>query len=383
MMMLLSPLERDETLSLWSVLDNVTKLMAIVFLPFTTFHVYYDTLAELFHDHGLSDTYYFDVPTITDDRVDRLRIFTGDLAVHQLSAVKYLIKDNCAPDTHVNCNYNVMVAVGMFNGTLVDIPLTYFPWPSCYFALSVPRLHDTIIPQGFNHSMLSSCEDCYRLKRKCEFVEGMDCIACINRGSKCKPRLSAEIAERRRMVSAQTRDDIHILCPLYQYIINVFLRSEGVYFFSSHSLSILNGIVDNLPSYPINDLSFLGGLDAYQKVKYQLALDDEGKVITPVLKVEYQTPLAQRLFGFELVFRKKPTRPDRLSVITPHFGMSCAIQAYSFMNTALELPGTIFSMDTVVVDRSMQLVPARIVIVANVVNKDDITFVIGWKIKKD
>lgn len=348
------------------------KMMAIVFLPFITKYVFYSTLHEILQPYGLNTNVFIDLPASVHTGLHRFRVFMGDLSVHRLTAFTHFLNESCGTN-FAPTNYECMVVIGMCNGDLADIPMSAFPWPSRYFAVDCfPRCFGSNSADAASHSLLSSCGPCRSLKKRCVPNGLLACLNCAETGRGCTVHPRREMYARRREYARITRDAIDLLCPLYQYIINVFLRKQETHLFSSRSMALLNTLMDSMVFTPVPPSMTIPieRYDAFQVSRYHRG----------VLSIVRQRGM-DRFFGFEVSSSKTLCRLDKIAAISPHLGMATPISAYSFIDNALSSPGDIIMVDMEILTKQMRFAPVCIRMIANVVSKEDIVFTMSWELK--
>lgn len=350
-----------------------TRTIALVFFPFNTQVVYYDTVEELLSG-------YFDIPRESYLRLsvsghefmDQVELYVGQPSPIRLDNMARFLRFNSLDVSNIGTSYAMCIVVGRdsLSGMPVDVPLTTFPWVTTFFKES----NDTRFfltfpsePQVNPHRLISTCSRCQELHCRC-VRDGLACSTCTRAGLDCMPGKD-EPTKRRRLALAEVRKNISALCALHQYTLNLFLRSHGDQPTRVSTVVALGNflVATIIPKRnPLLEQSLEFYSDAFQHVS----------IINGEIRLVREVGM-EDLWGFELA--DFPHKSDRASRMTPHLGLHKVSDAYSLIDAALETPGELFYLDTCILTRGFLAVTARVMALGIVLSSTHVEIMLGWK----
>lgn len=353
------------------------RVMALFFVPFLTRILYFDArylLAMLskYFKPGECSRARFSMPHM--GALDCVDIYAGKPSDLPLGNLITFLDANRLDVRNVGAKYEMAIAVGFnsLSGVPVDIPYSAYPWASHLFGVSShPGIWDTPVEDAMlnPHRFQLTCNWCKKMRTKCVRI-GVSCDACESKGMDCQPN-AQEATHRRREFAKAARDSIDVLCALHQYTINLVWRNAGETLMSQV-------VVRELGEYLDKNVVLVRNVYAESLVKTKCDAFQEVAVNSGVIS-HVDSFKAGGLWGFESGFR---SRNDKLSVITPHFGLSSPVMAYSLIDNALQFPGEVFYVDVCILTKAWEAVSARIMILASVMSRSDIRILVGWKYPK-
>jgi len=351
---------------------TVTKMVALMFLPFATHLLYYDSVDDLLAQYfGGAREPYLRLSLTSHQYMDQVELYVGKPSGLRLDNMARFLRFNNLDISNIGTGYEMCIAIGCesMTGLAVDIPLTAFPWVTTFvsvssqmFFLSFPEE-----PQVNPHRLLSSCQRCQDLHCRC-LREGMECVPCSRAGLECLAGRE-EAAKRRRKALIEVRKNIGVFCALHQYTLNLFLRSHGEQPTRVSTVlalgNILASTVVSKRNQPLEE-SLLFYADASQHVS----------IVNGELRLVHQLNM-EDLWGFEVA--EFDHKSDRASRMTPHLGLHRVSDAYSLIDAVLETPGELFYLDTCILTREFNTRSARIMALGIVVSSIHVEIMLGWK----
>ena len=351
--------------------------MALLFLPFVTRVIYYDSLiallAEYFPGSTTSSSPRFDITLKRGGPVDRVDIYVGEVSRIKLGNLCRFMSFNGADTINVGTSYTIAIAVGVnsFTGIDLDIPSSAYPWMVEMYSVQRDAIFFTTSPPRdlVNcHRLITTCSNCKSVKRRC-LRSGLSCSSCSRSDTPCIAGRD-EADRRRRVVAVEARVNIDTMCAIHQYTMNLFLRVNGNHIFSGEMMKALGDFLDT-------DLVPMRNVFAEVNMKTYSDCFQEVTIANGVVRVtdRYRD---SNVWGFE-ADDKFFTKKDRMAVISPHLGMATAYDACSLIDSALNLPGEIFYRDMCLLDKQFKPISARIMAVGAVFSPIHVQVVLGWK----
>ena len=352
---------------------TVTRTVALVFFPFSTQLVYYDSVDDLLANHfGGPREPYLRLSLSGHEYMDQVELYVGQPSTLRLDNMARFLRFNSLDISNIGTGYGMCIAIGRdsLSGLAVDIPLTAFPWVTTFFRESGdPRFFLTYPsePQVNPHRLMSTCQRCQDIHCRC-LRDGLCCSPCTRAGVECLAG-KEEATKRRRLAFGEVRKNISALCALHQYTLNLFLRSHGDQPTRVSTVVTLGNIlaatiVPKRNKFLEESLLFYAG--AFQHVS----------IVNGELRLVHEVGMDD-LWGFEVVdFSHKNDRASRMS---PHLGFHKVSDAYSLIDAALETPGELFYLDTCILTREFSPLSARVMALGIVLSSTHVEIMLGWK----
>jgi hypothetical protein len=352
-----------------------TKTMALLFTPFHTKIVYYESLVDLLAEHfpsSIQPSARYPMDGVSG--LDQVDVYSGEVTGVRLGNMWRFLDYNGINTINVGLCYDKVLVVGrnLIADLEVDIPISRFPWLRAHYNYSIHGDANFFLgfPEKdlFNyHRLLVSCVNCRKAKKRCN-RQGLVCGHCTNMNMSCDA-VPEEGPRRNRESYAGLRKDVDILCPMYQYTINLFGRRYGDGIYHTNVVAALaNQLVGVIPvtNRTLVD-SIVFHCNSYQNVSIMAG---EIRVV--------ESRNVEDLWGFDVDVRGSRKR-DKMTMISPHLGMHTPHDAYSLINSILETPGEIFYRDTCIVTRKFKAQSVRLMAMAEIYAANHVMILLGWR----
>jgi hypothetical protein len=352
-----------------SCFEDLCPKIALVFFPFHTSMVTFDTLDQLldgFNAHMLHHRVSF---LNAHGPFDRADFFVGNRRETSLANVQRFFNYNEWDNDRI-WNFDVVVMVGYNSGTnvIVDVPAAVFPWCIDFYGVSGSNILDQPLLQLVDdHVLTAACQACYDGARRCSLGRMTNCEKCF--GGTCKPQINKELDNLRAHYFEALMKERSTLCPSFQYLIACCGTRYGYNkAFTSNDKCILGKIFETAVEGRdlAKEMFIRDKCSAYQLVVYE----------NGALKTVETREIGDRLGFRNYVASKKGKTAMR--IVMPCFGISDPRRSFSFFNAAMNKPGEVFVADFNVWDKKLNATVVRMMIMAQFESVDKIYVMVGW-----
>jgi hypothetical protein len=359
-----------------SCLETIDDNFALVFFPFHTYMVPFQTLEQLLDEFNAHDLVYRATFLNGDGPWDRSDFYVGKRTVdgNLPNLKRFFDYNNWSNDRTWTYDVAVMVAYNNTDNVIVDVPLSCFPWCIDYFGVSGTNILSLPIPDiTDDHILTAACQKCYAGNKRCFLARSGDCGKCgkdENGRSECKAQIARELDNLRAKNLNTLLQERSTLCPAFQYLI---ASCSVVYNYSKAYTAADRAVLHKIVTTDLVRTRDLAK-EAFVRDKcssYQLVIFENGH-----FKNLESCDVGDRV-GFPSSVQSKKSK-HALRMIFPTFGMASPHKAYSFLNAALAKPGEIFVADFVLWDRRLKTTTTRMMILVQMDSADHVYVMVGW-----
>lgn len=356
------------------IFESVCRSRALLFTPFTTTDVLYDSIDQLLSSCGFV---YPSMPVLEADinETERIMVFAEGLrGVDELKNLECALRglNIHVDDRRFMYERALFVVVDRLSRVPVNVEHRHCVWASFDYNIGGGpnffecRPVDLMVNQ---HSMLRACAPCIRSKSRCRRGRLMECVRCTKLGIECEVG-PYEATERRRLMHKLVKSELHTLCAVHQFVILTHGRRLGEQVSSAAHMNRLTSFVHERVPPCWNhecELKLMDYADSLQVVTI------EDGIVT--IRAERAM---EEWWGYERVDAGM-MKEDRRSVVTPHLGMARPYDAGMFLDHAMRRPGELFFRDECILNRRFEPVSVRIMAIVAVIAPGRFWMHLGWK----
>lgn len=356
------------------IFESVCRTRALLFTPFNTRDVLYDTTEQLLQSCGFV---YPAVPVLEAlvSETERVMIFaegrSGDDVLRNLEASLSGMNVDVS-DRKMCYEKALMVVVDRVSGIPINVDHRHCWWVASQYNIGAGPDFFSSKPLDFMvnaHRFLKACMECTSHKTRCIKTASGECRRCVKGGLECEAG-PMEAIGRRRGIHRKVKSELGILSAIHQYIIVTHGRRLHEQIMAAGQVErLLVHVTANVrPAWNMElEMQFQAYADSFQIVTIE-----DGK-----LRVDEEKEMSE-WWGYECLDEKMP-RDDRRAIISPHLGMCHYEDAIMFIDHALRKPGELFFRDECLMNRSFKPVSVRIMVVAAIMSPTCVHIALGWK----